>query len=86
MIEKLIPFIGIIAAFCTTFSFLPQALKIIKTKNTEGISLHMYVLFIVGVFFWFIYGYLRMDIPVMFANGITLALASVILYYKVKYP
>ena len=86
MIEKLIPLIGIIAAFCTTLSFLPQAVKIIKTKNTEGISLYMYVLFIVGVFFWFIYGYLRMDIPVMVANGVTLALASVILFYKVKYP
>jgi MtN3 and saliva related transmembrane protein len=86
MIEKLIPIIGIVAACCTTLSFLPQAIKIIKTKNTEGISLSMYVLFVIGVVLWFFYGFFKMDIPIMLANGITLVLASVILCYKVKYP
>jgi MtN3 and saliva related transmembrane protein len=86
MIEKLIPWIGLLAACCTTLSFLPQAIKIIKTKNTEGISLFMYVLFVIGVIFWFFYGLFKLDVPIMLANGITLALASVILYFKVKYP
>jgi uncharacterized protein with PQ loop repeat len=40
----------------TTFSFLPQALQVIKTKDTRGINLTMYVMFVVGVFCWTIYG------------------------------
>lgn len=80
-----ITLIGLMAAFGTTFSFLPQAIKIIKTKNTEGISLSMYLMFTVGVFLWLIYGYMKNDMPVMVANGITLILASIILFLKMKY-
>ncbi len=80
-----ITLIGLIAAFGTTFSFLPQAIKIIKTKNTEGISLSMYLMFTVGVFLWLIYGYMKGDMPVMIANGITLILAGIILFLKMKY-
>jgi MtN3 and saliva related transmembrane protein len=80
-----ITLIGLLAAFGTTFSFLPQAIKIIKTKNTEGISLSMYLMFTTGVFLWLIYGYMKNDIPIMVANAITLILASIILYLKMKY-
>lgn len=84
--DKLITVIGMLAATGTTISFLPQALKIIKTKDTKSISLSMYILFVSGVILWFIYGILRMDIPVMIANGVTLILACLILYFKIKYP
>ncbi|HEX7367906.1 MAG TPA: SemiSWEET transporter [Pelobium sp.] len=78
--------IGLIAAFCTTVSFVPQAIKIIKTKNTQSISLWMYVLFTTGVALWLIYGAFIQDIPVMVANGVTLIFAGSILYFKIKYP
>ena len=42
--------IGIIAAFLTTLSFIPQAWQVIKTKDTSGISLGMYAMFVAGVF------------------------------------
>lgn len=84
--DKFIMVIGMFAATGTTISFLPQALKIIKTKDTKSISLSMYILFISGVILWLIYGILRMDIPVMVANAVTLVLASIILYFKIKYP
>ena len=77
---------GLVAAFCTTASFLPQAIKTIKTKDTASISLAMYVLFTFGTLMWFIYGLLSNNFPVMLANGITLGLASVILFYKIKHP
>lgn len=84
--DKLISVIGMLAAVGTTISFLPQAIKIIKTKDTKSISLSMYILFISGVFLWLIYGILKPDFPVMVANGITLILAGIILYFKLKYP
>jgi len=77
--------IGLIAAFCTTLSFLPQALQTIKTKDTSGISLSMYSLFTFGTVLWFIFGIMSTNYPIMIANGITLVLALIILTYKIRY-
>ena len=77
--------IGNIAAILTTFSFLPQAIQVIKSKNTEGISLGMYTMFVLGVFLWAIYGYTNNDMPVLLANSVTFIFASIILSYKIKY-
>jgi MtN3 and saliva related transmembrane protein len=75
---------GLIAAISTSSSFLPQALKTIRTKDTSSISLYMYVLFTFGTLMWFIYGLATDNLPVWLANGFTLVLASVILYYKIQ--
>jgi MtN3 and saliva related transmembrane protein len=77
--------IGFMAAFGTTVSFLPQAVKTIQTKNTSGISLPMYVLFTTGTLLWLIYGIMSGSLPVAVANAITLVFASIILIYKIKY-
>ena len=77
--------IGLVAAFCTTASFLPQAIQTIRTKNTSGISLSMYSLFAVGTLFWLIYGIADSNSPVIIANGITLVFAVIILIYKIIY-
>lgn len=77
--------IGLIAAGCTTISFLPQAIKVITEKKTRDISLSMYVIFSFGVFLWFIYGIIIKDIPVIFANSITFALSFTILILKIRY-
>ncbi|PTQ82406.1 MtN3 and saliva related transmembrane protein [Trichococcus patagoniensis] len=77
--------IGFIAAILTTLSFVPQAWQIIKTKDTSGISLGMYAMFVVGVFLWMIHGINIQDYAVITANGITFVLASIILAYKIKY-
>ena len=77
--------IGFIAAILTTLSFVPQAWQIIKTRDTSGISLGMYSMFVTGVFLWLIHGWNIHDYAVISANGITLVLASIILVYKIKY-
>ena len=77
--------LGYFAAFCTTISFLPQTVKTIKTKDTSGLSLSMYLLFFVGVSCWFIYGIVISNYPLMIANGITLFLSGIILSLKIKY-
>ncbi len=76
--------IGNIAAILTSVSFLPQAIKILKTKDTKSISLPMYIMFVVGVLLWLIYGFLRNDVPLILANIVTLSLAGLILWFKVK--
>ncbi len=81
----MLSFIGFLAAACTTFSFLPQAVKTIRTKATKGISLTMYVLFTIGVSFWLVYGILQHDLPIIVANTVTLAFAGIVLVMKLKY-
>ncbi len=80
-----ISIIGLGAACCTTISFLPQAVKTIRTRNTSSISLSMYALFTLGTLFWLIYGILSHDVPVYLANGVTLVFAMIILAYKLRY-
>ncbi|MBN1407483.1 MAG: SemiSWEET transporter [Calditrichaceae bacterium] len=80
-----ISIVGFTAAVFTTISFLPQVIKIIKTKHTKDLSLGMYAFFVTGVLLWFVYGFLIYDIPVIIANGITLLLSTVILIYIIKY-
>ena len=77
--------IGFMAAILTTSSFLPQAIKTIKDKDTSSISLGMYSLFTTGVFLWLIYGIFIKDIPIMVSNLITFLLACSILVMKIKY-
>lgn len=77
--------LGIIAAILTTSSFIPQALRVIRTKDTRSISLGMYVLSVTGIAMWLIYGITIQDLPLILANGVTLIFSSIILVYKIRY-
>lgn len=79
-------FIGPIGALLTTISFLPQVIQVLKTKDTSGISLGMYITFVLGVILWTIYGFILKDITIIVSNGITTILATVVLYYKWNEP
>ena len=80
----MIDLIGYIAAILTTISFLPQAIKIIITKDTAGISLAMYVIFTTGVGFWLFYGILLKNPIIITSNLITLILTGIILAIKLR--
>jgi MtN3 and saliva related transmembrane protein len=82
---SIITIVGFVAAFLTTSSFLPQAIKTIQTKDTSGISLFMYSLFTLGTLCWLIFGIFTNNLPVSVANAITLLFAIIILVYKIKY-
>ncbi|MDD2761533.1 MAG: SemiSWEET transporter [Methylomonas sp.] len=75
--------IGYLAATLTTASFLPQAILILKTRDTESLSLGMYGLFTSGVLLWLIYGIYLSNWAIIAANAVTLLLASLILGFKI---
>jgi len=77
--------IGLVAATCTTISFVPQVAKIIKTKGTKDISLLMYAIFTTGLFLWLVYGLIIKDIPLILANAISLTLTTIVLILKIKF-
>lgn len=76
--------IGYLAASLTTLSFLPQAIKVITTRNTQGISGLMYIIFVCGLVMWLIYGLLIGDTAVSMANFLTLVFALPILIFKFR--
>lgn len=79
----MIEIVGFIAAILTTSSFLPQAIKTIVTKNTSGISVWMYSIFVTGVACWLAYGILLHNQIIIIANVITLILSGIILLVKI---
>ena len=77
--------LGYLAAILTTISFFPQVVKIYKTKETKSISLSMYIVLIIGILLWLIYGVYLKSMPIILANAVTLVLLIYILIMKIKY-
>lgn len=77
--------IGTVAAMCTTVSFVPQLVRVLRRKSAADISLGMFLFFSLGVFLWLIYGIRIHSLPVMEANAITLLLSVAILILKLHY-
>ena len=78
--------VGSVAAACTTLCWLPQSVKIIREKRTEGISLLTQSVFTLGTALWATYGLLLNNRPVLYANSVTLVFALAILILKLRYP
>jgi len=85
ILNFIIKYIGFFAAFCTTIAFLPQAIKVYKSKSTKDISLYMFLIFTIGVLSWLMYGIVISDLPIILANSVTLILSLFILVYKIKF-
>jgi len=77
--------IGYVAAVLTTIAFVPQVRQIWKTRQTQDISLRMYILFSGGVGLWLVYGVLLASWPIILSNMITLVLASVVVVLKLRH-
>ncbi len=80
-----ITLIGLVAATCTTSSFLPQVIKTLRSKQTKDISLLMYAILTAGLFLWLVYGIILKDLPLILANGVSCSLALSVLFLKIRH-
>jgi MtN3 and saliva related transmembrane protein len=80
-----ITLLGLLAGVLTTTSFIPQLLKIWRTRSADDISTGMFVAFCIGVTLWLIYGALNRDIAIIVSNFVTLVLAMTVLVLKIRY-
>ena len=76
--------LGYAAAVLTTFSFVPQAMLTVRSRDVSGISLGMYSAFTAGIALWLVYGWQLGAWPIIIANTLTLILAGIILFTKVR--
>jgi len=74
--------VGFLATFCSTSSFVPQAWKVIRTRDMTGISTRMYVVTVTGFSLWLTYGLMLGQWPLIITNGICLLLSGFILGMK----
>lgn len=76
--------LGTVAAVLTTASFVPQAIKTIRTRDVSGISLLMYIMLLLGAILWAIYGFHHGLYPVWIANVTMTFFVLIILVIKVQ--
>ena len=76
---------GYLAAVLTTVSFVPQLIRVWRLRSARDISLTMFTVFSLGVFLWLVYGISLHSIPIILANGLTLALSLTILILKLRF-
>lgn len=71
------------AAVASTTSFAPQAVKIIRTRETKDISFWMYVLTVSAFALWTAYEVMTRQWPLLSANVICLFLSGFIFTMKI---
>ena len=76
--------IGLIEAVCTTFAFVPQVIKVWKTKQTKDLSLSMYSIMFLGILLWLVYGIIIESLSIILANVVTATLVGTILAHVIK--
>jgi MtN3 and saliva related transmembrane protein len=82
---SMVEIFGSIGAACTTLSFVPQVLKIWKTRSAKDVSLPMYLMFIVGIICWLVYGLMLNAWPIIIANVVTIVLALAVVVMKLRW-
>ena len=77
--------LGLIAGLLTTTAFIPQVVKIYRTKSGKDISARMFSLFSAGIVLWLVYGIALRSLPLILSNAVTLMLSLTIIALKIRY-
>jgi MtN3 and saliva related transmembrane protein len=76
--------IGLLAAFCTTASYIPQLKKCWETGSAGDLSLKMFSILAGGIALWVVYGVMQQDFVLILANSVSLMFLAGILYFRVR--
>lgn len=85
MINGIESMLGYIAGTLTSLAFIPQVIKVYKTKNTKALSLVTIILFFIGQILWALHGKFSNDFAVLIFACITGILYIYLIYAKLKY-
>jgi MtN3 and saliva related transmembrane protein len=80
-----VPWIGGVAAVMTTICWLPQAVQVVRYKDTRAISLTTNLILAAGLVLWLIYGIAIADWPLIGSDAISIVFTSVIVAMKLRY-
>ena len=80
--------LGSFAALLTTFAFVPQVIKMWRTRSVQDVSPVTLVQFILGISIWAVYG-IHLGDPVIIASnvvGLTILLVALGSYFRLRRP
>ncbi len=77
--------LGLVAGALTTIAFVPQVLRILRTRSAHDISWLLFGILAVGSAMWLWYGVRVNSLPLVVTNVITLTLQLSIFGLKWRY-
>ena len=80
-----IKILGLIACFFTSIGFIPHIIKGCRTKKMKDVALWQYILTVIGITLWLIYGAIIKDIPLIAANAFSLVCVTTVLSLRIVY-
>ena len=83
--ELLTNLIGTAAAAFSITSFVPQIVKIMKTRDASGVALKTYAFTVTCFVLWVIYGMRLGAWPITIANAVALLMSGTVLILKWRY-
>lgn len=87
-IEGVSTFIELVFGVCLLFNavvFIPQAMKVYRTKDVNGLSLITFVGFNIVQIFTILHGILNHDSVLVYGNILALATCGIVTFFIVKY-
>ncbi|HYF30318.1 MAG TPA: SemiSWEET family transporter [Chitinophagaceae bacterium] len=80
-----IEYIGLLGAFLSSITFIPQVYKAWQSRSIGDLSSWMLMIVLTSVIVWLVYGIYLDLLPVIIANAVILALALMLLYFKLTF-
>lgn len=77
--------IGIAGSIFSSVSFLPQVIKLWKTKSAKDLSMMTLMFLVLNVSTWLTYGFLINDMPIIVTNIIVLSMVLLMVYFKLTF-
>lgn len=76
--------LGLVAGAIGAFAFMPQAVKILRTRDATGVSALTYTMVLSGATLWGAYGWLREAPAIILWNVVAAGLALLVLALKLR--
>lgn len=77
--------VGVGAGLCSMASFVPQIAKILRERDAEAVSLHMFAVTCTAFALWTLFGFLQGSWPIVASNAVCLALAITIVALRLRF-
>jgi MtN3 and saliva related transmembrane protein len=78
-------YVGFIGGVFSSVSFLPQVIKLWKTRSAKDLSMMTLLFLIMNVCTWLTYGVLIHAWPLIVTNGIVLSMVLIMVYFKLTF-
>ena len=85
MSSNLAETMGMIGAFLSSITFIPQVYKTWQSKSAGDLSMGMMLIVFFSTIIWLVYGFGLNLLPVIICNGIIMLLSALLIYFKLSF-